>query len=89
MLGIVPAEDTFNFVVLRIQESSGLVGGVYSLEARLPATDDKPARPDVKVRLLTLYRCAAGAELTATVWYSAWVSSANVELPGWRKAINP
>ena len=31
--------------------------------------------------------CGAGAGLTATVWYSAWPASEDVDLPDWHKPV--
>lgn len=88
-LRVSAVEDTFALSLATIRWSNRQVDKVYLLEAGLPAVDEKPTSPDPRVRSLALECCRVGAVLTATVWYSAWVNSAKVELPGWRKATNP
>jgi hypothetical protein len=41
---------------------------------------------DVEVRNFALERARAAARFTATVWYSAWIASKDVKLPGWHTA---
>ena len=53
---------------------------------RPPAAERRvEGEPHEEVRELAVDCCREGAELTATLWYSAWVKSANVQLPDWHE----
>jgi len=73
--------DVFALALRTIRESQSRVECVYQLESLLGAGEETAVAP--KVRSLALECARAGAELTATVWYSAWVNSGRVELPEW------
>jgi len=83
-LDVVRVEDVFATIVSAIEASNGRVARAYELESRLPPVEG-PAQQEVpaEVRGLALERCRAGAELTAALWYSAWVDSAGLQLPDW------
>ncbi len=83
-LKIKAPEDVFAFAVTAIRESNRRVDLVYRLEDELPPAEGPlEGGPDERVVELGRNCCAAGAELTATVWYSAWLKSADISLPAW------
>jgi hypothetical protein len=86
-LKVAAAADPFAAAVAAIEECGKLVDKVYELEPSLPPVGGPaPAEPDQAVHAFALERCRAGALLTATLWYSAWISSAKVRLPDWHQA---
>ena len=83
-LEVEAPEDVFGFIVKAVRDSNGRVDRVYRLEDRLPPAEGPlEGKPDDRVVELARECCAAGAELTATVWYSAWVKSSEISLPEW------
>jgi len=96
-LGIEPSEaakglrassvkDVFAETLKIIRDSHSRVDRVYELERALPETEGPmPAKPDRRVAGLARERVRAGARFTATVWYTAWVRSSEIELPPWRR----
>lgn len=83
-------ETPFAVGLAAVRESFALVDRVYELEARLPAAGAAaPGELDPAVRAFALERCRAGAQLTAALWYSAWVRSGRMELPEWHRWAGP
>ncbi len=81
-LRVTAADDLFARTVEVIRASHEKVEEVYQLEQLLPEAEGAvPESVDDRVRRLCLERCRAGAEFTATVWYTAWIKSASIELP--------
>ena len=66
-------EDVWAHVLARIDESHKLVGRCYELD-RAGAFDE----PTAESRKFILERCRAGAQLTADLWYTAWLRSATM-----------
>jgi hypothetical protein len=56
-----------------VQESHKLVGRCYELD-RAGAF----RKPTAESRQFILHRCRAGAQLTADLWYTAWLRSATM-----------
>jgi hypothetical protein len=83
-LKVEAAQDVFSAVMTVIEASSRLVDKVYELEPKLPPAENKtPPAVEKNVRDFAFALARNGAALTATIWYSAWVNSAKVILPGW------
>jgi hypothetical protein len=66
-------DDVWAHVRERVRESHALVGRCYELD-RAGAFD----RPTAASRAFILRRCRAGAQLTADLWYTAWLRSATM-----------
>jgi hypothetical protein len=71
-----PIEDVWTHVMKQIKESHSQVGRCYELDAA-GAFD----QPTPESRAFILERCRAGAQLTADLWYSAWLRSAKLPAP--------
>lgn len=83
-LKVEAAQDVFSAVMTVIEASSRLVDKVYELEPKLPSAENKTIPVvDKDVRDFAFALARNGASLTAKVWYSAWINSAKVVLPGW------
>lgn len=84
-LNIEAEKDIFAVFVRAIMESHGKVEKVYALEKRLPTPGvEGDVKPDAEVQALAGERFLAAVKLTATAWYSAWIQSKDIEVPGWR-----
>lgn len=82
---IESSKDLFATIEAAIMESHGLVNQVYALENKLPNPADTGAAPlEGPVQQFATERYRAAVKLTATVWYSAWIQSMDIEVPGWR-----
>jgi hypothetical protein len=66
-------EEPWKHVVKCIEDSHKHVERCYELDAA-----DAIARPTMESRQFILERCRFGVQLTADLWYSAWVSSAKL-----------
>lgn len=80
--GVTRIEDVFAATMQVIRESNNAVDAVYDMEKNLPEAEG-PMKEPVKpaVRRHTVERLRAGAEFTAAIWYTAWLNSAQIELP--------
>lgn len=79
-----PFKDTFADVQAEFQRSHALVEDVYKLEPLLPAADD-PIGADPNVLEFTAHRLRAAAAFTASLYLTAWLDSAAINLPDWHK----
>ncbi len=83
-LKVEAAQDVFATAMAVIRESNKRVETVYRLQDKLPPAEGLvQGEPDEDVRALARESCRAGAQLTAKLWYSAWVASTEMELPEW------
>ncbi|MBN1808987.1 MAG: hypothetical protein JW909_07945 [Planctomycetes bacterium] len=83
-LNIKAVDDVFALTMGVVKRSNGRVDEVYRLENLLPEVEPKKPRSlDADVVRLVKASIREGTHFTATVWYSAWVNSARVELPDW------
>lgn len=81
---VMTVENAFQAALASIRQSHRRVRLVYQVAERLPPADEPlEGEADRDVRALAVECCAAGAELTATLWCSAWIDSADVDPPAW------
>jgi hypothetical protein len=66
-------DDVWKHVVAQVNDSHKLVEKCYELDKE--KAFDKPTKES---RQFILDRCRVGAQLTADLWYSAWLRSANM-----------
>lgn len=76
------SDDILAIAITRIESSNGMVDRVYELEPLIPDFGDM-AIESPAVRDLTIEQMRDAAAFTAAVIYSAWVNSADLELPFW------
>lgn len=74
--------DVFAEAIEQIQSSNTKVDRVYELEASIPDLGDMTIE-EPTVRDFTVEQMQDASAYTATVIYSAWVNSADIELPFW------
>ncbi len=80
--GAEASDDLLALADRHIRASHDRLDAVYKLEAQVPALAN-PALDDDAVVAFTRERMRHAAGFTADVFYSAWLNSAQVELPFW------
>ena len=78
----VPMERLMLLIAINFDASHVLVDQVYELEPGIPPLPDLELTDPV-VREFTTERMQASAEFTASVFLTAWKSSADLDLPAW------
>jgi len=87
-LQVEPIQDALAATVAAIRESNRRVERVYQLEDRLPPVEGPLEVPlDPQVRDLAVECMEAGAVLTASLWHSAWLRSAQLTPPQWLRSL--
>ena len=69
-------------VVAELMRSHALVGRVYALEGVVPDQDAKSI-DDAELEAFALERLRASVRFTASLYRTAWVKSADINVPGW------
>lgn len=77
-----PFDDLFAAVVAELKRSHALVDQVYALESALPEGDAENIN-DPKVEAFALDRLRTSVVFTASLFHTAWVKSADVQLHDW------
>lgn len=71
----------FGYIVEELMASHALVDDVYEMEDAIPPRNE-PIESE-RVRAFTIERMRASATYIANLYHSAWVNSAEIELPHW------
>lgn len=75
-------EDLFASIVAQITIAHGRVERLYELEQEIPEWEAKRIESE-QVRELARECFDHAATFTASIFYTAWIMSENIEIPGW------